>query len=92
MKTILATIPILLGLTDESAPTQRELEHNTFITHSDMDGGPTKAFLVHNRNHPTYSTYYHRAFDKRPRVMGDGTRFDKMPYTFNRWSASVGNN
>ena len=117
------------NITPESAPGQEELEHDTFITHSDMDGGPTKAFLVLNRNHPNWSDYYHLAFDKRPReelydlridphqmknvagqkeyadiretlnlrlmkvltetgdprVQGDGSRFDKMPYTFEKW-------
>lgn len=117
------------NITPESAPSQDVLEHDTFITHNDMDGGPTKAFLVLNRNHPNYSDFYHLAFDKRPReelydlrkdphqmtnvagqtnyaqiqaeledqlisvlketgdprVAGDGSRFDKMPYTFEKW-------
>ncbi len=118
------------NLSDESTPDVQTLENNTFITHSDMDAGPTKAFLVLNRDHPAYSDYYHMAFDKRPRVelydlkkdpnqvrnvagqaeykriqaelnnklmklltetedprvMGDGSRFDKMPYIFKEWS------
>jgi arylsulfatase A-like enzyme len=119
------------NISPESAPTQEELEDDTFITHPDMDGGPTKAFLVLNRDHPNYSDYYHMAFAKRPReelydlrkdpyqvtnvagqkryqeiqaelnkrlmeelrqtgdprVMGDGSRFDKMPYTFLDWKS-----
>lgn len=117
------------NITPESAPDQGTLEHDTFITHNDMDGGPTKAFLVLNRDHPNWSDFYHMAFDKRPReelydlrndphqmknvagqtehaqiqaeldrqlmsiltetgdprVLGDGSRFDKMPYTFKKW-------
>lgn len=118
------------NITGDSAPTQHELEYDTFITHPDMDGGPTKAFLVLNRAHPEYAAYYRIAFDKRPReelydlrvdpeqvnnvagrpqyrevqarlddrlmdllrktgdprVTGDGSRFDKMPYTFEKWA------
>jgi arylsulfatase A-like enzyme len=118
------------NLSEGNSPDAETLEHNTFITYSDMDGGPTKAFLVLNRDNPTYSDYYHRAFDKRPReelydlrrdpnqmnnvageqayadiqaeldtklmklltetgdprVLGDGSRFDKMPYIFKDWS------
>ncbi len=55
------------NITQDSAPDSEALEHNTFITHSDMDDGPTKAFLVLNRNHPSYSDYYHMAYDKRTR-------------------------
>jgi N-sulfoglucosamine sulfohydrolase len=117
------------NITAESAPSQHDLEHDTFITHPDMDGGPTKAFLVMNRNNPQWSDFYHMAFGKRPReelydlkkdpnqmknvaglpeyadvqtaleekllkvlrdtddprVQGDGSRFDKMPYTFEKW-------
>ncbi len=117
------------NLSEGSSPDAETLEHNTFITHSDMDGGPTKAFLVLNRDDQTYSDFYHMAFDKRPReelydlkkdphqmtnvageqeyanvqteldtklmklltetgdprVIGDGSRFDKMPYTFKDW-------
>jgi hypothetical protein len=98
-----------------------------------MDGGPTKAFLVLNRHNDEFAEYYHKAFDKRPRVelydlkrdphhlnnvagqekykdiqaslnnklltylketgdprvQGDGSRFDKMPYTFERKSSKM---
>ncbi len=55
------------NITSENAPDAEALELDTYITYSDMDGGPTKAFLVLNRNHSEYSRYYHMAFDKRPR-------------------------
>ncbi|MEO0550788.1 MAG: sulfatase [Pseudomonadota bacterium] len=117
------------NITETEAPDQDTLEHDTFITHNDMDGGPTKAFLILNRNKDAYDEYYDLAFAKRPefelydlrtdpnslinlagqaayqeiqaelhdalmshlisggdpRVQGDGSRFDRMPYTFTRW-------
>lgn len=33
----------------------------------DMDGGPTKAFLVLNREDTKYIAFYDKAFAKRPR-------------------------
>lgn len=116
------------NISPESAPTSEQLERDTFITYRDMDGSPTKAFLVLNREDSHYSKYYHLAFGKRPleelydlrndpnqlhnlagemryqyiqaelnqklmdelrkhndpRVMGDGSTFDKHPYIFER--------
>ncbi len=121
------------NITETSAPTIEQLENDTFITHHDMDGGPTKAFLVTNRNAPEYAHFYDLAFARRPleelydlhvdphqmsnvagqveyaavqdelrarlmtylrdtgdpRVQGDGTRFDRMPYTFVDWRAGL---
>ncbi len=33
---------------------------------ADCDDGPTKAFLMENRNHPDYKTFYELSFAKRP--------------------------
>lgn len=121
------------NITDTSAPSVAQLENDTFITHNDMDGGPTKAFLVTHRNDEAYERFYDLAFDRRPleelydlradphqmtnlagrqayadvqdqmrarlmdylretgdpRVQGDGTRFDRMPYTFVDWDAGL---
>lgn len=120
------------NITETHAPNQHKLEHDTFITHNDMDGGPTKAFIVLNRHAQEYAKYYDIAFAKRPmfelydlhadpynihnlagkheykdiqshlhkslmlhlknggdpRVIGDGSRFDRMPYTFERWRSN----
>lgn len=119
------------NISQDAAPDQEALEGDTFITHPDMDGGPTKAFLVLNRNNPAFAPFYALAFAKRPmielydlrvdpnslvnvagrpkykviqaelhqalmthlkagedpRVTGDGSRFDRMPYNFTRWRA-----
>ncbi|MGC6498978.1 MAG: sulfatase [Henriciella sp.] len=119
------------NITETEAPDQETLEHDTFITHNDMDGGPTKAFVILNRNTDQYGDYYDLAFAKRPRielydlrddpnslnnlagqeayadiqaemhetlmsrlvsggdprVSGDGSRFDRMPYTFTTWTS-----
>lgn len=46
--------------------TQKELETVTYATFSDMDAGPTKAWLVANRNDPKWKWHYDYAFGKRP--------------------------
>ena len=38
------------AVTETSEPSQRELETNTFVAFADMDGSPTKAWLVHHRH------------------------------------------
>jgi arylsulfatase A-like enzyme len=116
-------------ISDTETPDWQTLETNVHYTLTDMDSGPTKAFLVTNRKDPKYADDYRRSFAKRPheelydltkdpnemdnvaanpeyatikaelhdqlmkvltetgdpRVIGDGSRFDKMPYTFRRW-------
>ncbi len=112
------------GITEDSAPSEEELTENTRVTLSDMDAGPTKAWLVLNRNAEEVKPFYEMAFGKRPveelydlskdpdqmhnvaddpaykeakqelagrlsdvlvttgdpRVMGDGSTFDKPPF------------
>ncbi|HSQ57355.1 MAG TPA: sulfatase, partial [Gemmata sp.] len=55
-----------LTITADRAPTGRELEMNTVIAFGDMDAGPTKAWLIANRNNPKWKWYYDHAFGKRP--------------------------
>ena len=115
------------NITASEAPTAEALTENTMITFSDMDSGPTKAWLVLNRENAEVNGayYYDMAFGKRPgeelydlakdpdqvrnvandpayagtlkvmgeqlidvleeakdpRVMGDGSTFDNLPYT-----------
>jgi N-sulfoglucosamine sulfohydrolase len=54
------------GVNDTTAPTDQELENDTFVAFADMDAGPTKAWLVAHRNDPQWKSYYERAFAKRP--------------------------
>lgn len=118
------------NISGDRVPTQHALEHDTFVTYGDMDGGSTEAFLVLNHADPRHASYYREAFSKRPReelydlkknpnqmqnlaadprhadvirklngqllqellrtgdprFVGDGSRFDRMPYTFSRRS------
>lgn len=113
------------GITETEAPSVEALTEDTRITLSDMDAGPTKAWIVSHRNEAGIDRYYDLAFGKRPaeelfdlnkdpeqmnnvaedpaysetrkalsewlmailkdaedpRVLGDGSTFDKSPYT-----------
>lgn len=44
----------------------KELETVTFTSYADMDAGPTKAWLIANRNDPKWKWHYDYAFGKRP--------------------------
>jgi len=52
--------------TETSAPAAAELETNTRVAFADMDGSPTKAWLVAHRHEAQGRTFYERAFGKRP--------------------------
>lgn len=54
-------------LSSDVPPTQARLTENTYVTFSDVDASPTKAWLVTHQNDPSVAPYYHRAFDRRPR-------------------------
>ena len=54
------------GLADGQTPSEEELTENTHVTLSDMDSGPTKAWLVMHRNEPAVKPFYDLAFAKRP--------------------------
>jgi uncharacterized sulfatase len=54
------------AVTDATAPTAQELEHNTFVAFADMDASPTRAWLVAQRNDPKWQWHYRYAFGKRP--------------------------
>jgi len=53
-------------LTATSIPTGEELENNVYISFADMDGSPTKAWLVAHRNDPEGKRFYDASFGKRP--------------------------
>ncbi|MBE0544364.1 MAG: sulfatase [Verrucomicrobia bacterium] len=48
-------------------PSAEELTEETRVTLPDEDAGPTKAWLVGQRNHPQWKAYFDRAYGKRPR-------------------------
>ena len=53
-------------VTATEAPSQDELENNTYVAFADMDASPTKAWLVTHRNDPEWKWHFDRAFGKRP--------------------------
>jgi N-sulfoglucosamine sulfohydrolase len=53
------------AVTETSEPSQAKLEHDTFIAFADMDGSPTKAWLVQHRHEAEGKWYYNLAFGKR---------------------------
>jgi len=48
-------------------PTAEELTEITFVTLPDEDAGPTKAWLVGQRDHPKWKPLFDLAYGKRPR-------------------------
>jgi N-sulfoglucosamine sulfohydrolase len=54
-------------LDGDNPPTVQELTNSTFCTLPDEDAGPTKAWLVSNRNHPKWKAAFEHAYGKRPR-------------------------
>jgi arylsulfatase A-like enzyme len=57
------------GLDDPNAPTPSfaELCDNTRIAYSDIDGGPTKAWMIHHRAEEAIQPLFELSFGKRPR-------------------------
>lgn len=53
-------------VTPEFAPSPDALANDTFLAFSDMDASPTKAWLIGQRNNPTWKPFYDYAFGKRP--------------------------
>lgn len=56
------------GLDDPNAPAPsfEELCDNTRIAYSDIDGGPTKAWMIHHRAEPEVWPLFDLSFGKRP--------------------------
>ncbi|HUG89800.1 MAG TPA: sulfatase [Planctomycetaceae bacterium] len=55
------------GLDGNDPPSPEELTETTFVTLPDEDAGPTKAWLVSQRNNPQWKRHYELAYGKRPR-------------------------
>jgi arylsulfatase A-like enzyme len=54
-------------LDGDNPPTAEEITETTFVTLPDDDAGPTKAWLVGQRDNPKWKPLYDLAFGKRPR-------------------------
>uniref|UniRef100_A0A7C4LK77 Sulfatase n=1 Tax=Schlesneria paludicola TaxID=360056 RepID=A0A7C4LK77_9PLAN len=48
-------------------PSLEELTQNTRVTFADEDAGPTKAWLVSQRDHPEWRRHFELAYGRRPR-------------------------
>ncbi|MBM83791.1 MAG: sulfatase [Planctomycetaceae bacterium] len=57
--------PFLLG--SDKEPDSNTLTNKTFVTLADEDAGPTKAWLVTNRDKPEAKPFFDHAYSKRPR-------------------------
>jgi N-sulfoglucosamine sulfohydrolase len=54
------------NLDGEDPPSEEELTESTFVTLPDEDAGPTKAWLVGQRDNPQWRAFYYLAYGKRP--------------------------
>jgi len=54
-------------LDSDKEPTAEEITETTRVTLPDEDAGPSKAWLVGNRNDPQWKPFFERAYAKRPR-------------------------
>lgn len=75
-----------VAVTDSTAPTQEDLEANTYAAFADMDASPTKAWLVLHRNDAPWKRFYDLAFAKRPGEELYDLRQD--PYQMNNIAAN----
>jgi N-sulfoglucosamine sulfohydrolase len=55
------------GLDSDNPPTKEEIIATTRATHPDEDAGPTKAWLVGERNSADWKAHYQWVYGKRPR-------------------------
>jgi hypothetical protein len=55
------------NLENGNNPSEDDLENETRITHPDDDAGPTKSWLVRNRNTPEWKAHYDWVYGKRPK-------------------------
>lgn len=77
---------IPVAVTESSAPSQEELESNTYAAFADMDASPTKAWLVLHRNEMQWKRFYETAFSRRPAEELYDLRKD--PYQLNNVAAN----
>lgn len=54
-------------LDGDDPPTAEEITATTRVTHPDEDAGPTKAWLIGERNSPEWKAHYEWVYGKRPK-------------------------
>lgn len=54
-------------LDGDASPSWNELTQTTYVTLSDVDAGPAKAWMVQHRNEPQWRPLFDLAFGRRPR-------------------------
>lgn len=54
-------------ISEGDTPSVEELTEETYTTFPDEDAGPTKAWLVTQRDNPKWKPYFEQAYGKRPR-------------------------
>lgn len=54
-------------LDGDNEPTVDELENVTRVSHPDEDAGPTKAWLIKQRNNPEWKDHYEWVYGRRPK-------------------------
>ena len=55
-----------LKLNDPNPPSYQQLENSTRLAFGDIDAGPTKAWMITNRNNPKYARHWALGFGPRP--------------------------
>ena len=55
-----------MGAPDGPMPPFEQLRENTFVAFGDLDGSPTKAWIVTNRQDPGMEKFFQIAFGRRP--------------------------
>ncbi|MEM9478303.1 MAG: sulfatase [Verrucomicrobiota bacterium] len=57
-----------LALASENPPTWEEINENTRLTYGDVDAGPTRTWILQNRDNPEYAKEWELGFGKRDAV------------------------
>jgi arylsulfatase A-like enzyme len=55
-----------LKLDDPTPPAYEKIENDTRLTYADVDAGPTKAWMVANRDNPEFKKFWDLGFGPRP--------------------------
>ena len=57
-----------LSLDSDNPPSWEVINKNTRITYGDVDAGPTRTWMLQNRNDPTYKYHWDLGFGPRPAI------------------------
>ncbi|MDB4512159.1 sulfatase [Arenicella sp.] len=55
-------------LEDENPPSWEEINGNTRLTYADVDAGPTRTWMLQNRDNPEYALQWNLGFGPRPEI------------------------